>query len=366
MSDAIPHSRPTVVPGMVEAATRVIESGQHAGGTVRRDLEAAFGQRLGVRHAEALQSGFAALHLALLAVGAAPGTRVLVPSYVCVALLHAVHACGATPLVADVDARTFNLTAATIEAALAREGRAGAELAAVIVPHALGAPADIAALGLAVPVIEDCAMALGARLGDREVGASGTAGVFSFYATKMLSTGHGGAVLTDDAGVAERIADRLQYDERDTWRPAFNYRLSDLAASVGRVQLAHLDEFLARRRLIAARYLELCGRLGLDSQQPLPGSQSAWYRFTLLASDSASRDALIEALAARGVEAKSPVYRPLHRYLELTAEAFPVTESIQARAVSIPIYPSLTDNELEQVCAAVQAAAVPATGQQRA
>ncbi|MEE8142610.1 MAG: DegT/DnrJ/EryC1/StrS family aminotransferase [Planctomycetota bacterium] len=347
----IPHSRATLVAEMAEAVTKVLASGQHAGGSICREFEADLARRLGHPHAIAVQSGSAALHMALLGLGVGAGDRVLLPSYVCPALLNAIAAVGASPLLADVDARFFNLTADSCRAALAREGVREEAVALAIVPHTFGYPAPLDRWDLDIPVLEDCAMALGAELEGEEVGGWGRVSIFSFYATKMISTGQGGMLVTDDAQLAEEVRDFLKYDERDEWRPSWNYPMTDLAAAMGRAQLAHLEEFLRARREIASHYRDVCHELGVDFQQVDPEASPNYFRFTIL-SDAKQR--LERDLRAEGIEAKSPVFRPLHRYLRLDPADFPATEAIQQRALSLPIYPSLSSEQQQRIVQALR------------
>ncbi|MGE3166395.1 MAG: DegT/DnrJ/EryC1/StrS family aminotransferase [Planctomycetota bacterium] len=345
----VPHSRPTIVAGMQDAVAAVVASEQHAGGGIRREFERALGRRLGVSHAVAVQSGLAALHLALLALGVRRGQRVLVPSYVCAALLHAIDAVGARPLVADVDPRTFNLDALHARQALAREHVVAQDVACAIVPHLFGYPAPLHLWDLEIPVIEDCAMALGASIGSEEVGVFGVVSVFSFYATKMISTGQGGLLATNQPAVGAEALDLIQYDNRSYWRPCWNYPLPDLGAALGKAQLPHLDGFLERRRDLAVRYRDALRGLPVGFQEVFPETTPACFRFVVLLEGAETRDRLQADLAAAGVETKSPVFRPLHAYLGLPASHFPNTEQIQARALSLPIYPALSAAEQEHV-----------------
>ncbi len=351
VENEIPHSRATRVAGTAEAVLEVLASGQHAGGAVRRRFEADLARRVGVPHGVAVQSGTAALHLALLCLGVGRGDRVLIPSYVCASLLHSIDAVGARPVVADVEERFFNLSPETARAALLRQGLNEGDVACAIVPHCFGFPAPLDRWDLSVPVIEDCAMALGASLRTRQAAGWGEISIFSFYATKMISTGQGGMVMTRNEGHASEAQDLIRHDKRERWRPCWNYLMPDLAAALGRVQLAHFDEFIEARARIAARYLDLTQELGVPCQESYPETTPNYYRFTLLVEE---RDRLMHHLAALGIAAQSPVYKPLHRYLNLDPTAFPGTESIQRRALSIPIYPSLSEEELERVITGVR------------
>ncbi|MFN0060500.1 MAG: DegT/DnrJ/EryC1/StrS family aminotransferase [Planctomycetota bacterium] len=349
-SRSIPHSRPTSTPAAERAIAAVLQSGQHAGGRVREEFVGALTQRLGVEHGVATQSGSAALHLALLALGARPGTRVVVPSYVCGAVLNCVVATGAKPLVADIDAEHFGLNAASVRRAIAREPLSERDVVCAVVVHAMGSPAPLHEWDLDFPVIEDCAMALGARLAGREVGARGALAVFSFYATKMISCGQGGMAVTNDAALAEKLRDLIRYDNRAEWRPSWNYPLADLNAALGLAQLRCLDAFLSRRQAIADRYLAVCERLGVTTQGVVPGATPNNYRFVVRVEAPA---ALAAEFAADGIEAKAPVFLPLHRYLHFARADFPATERVYESALSLPIYPSLTDAQVTRVCDAL-------------
>jgi dTDP-4-amino-4,6-dideoxygalactose transaminase len=347
VSGTVPHSRPTLGEAEVEAVARVIRSGQLAQGpetvAFETELAAAVGRRYGV----AVSSGTTGLQVALLALGVGRGDEVLVPSFVCSALLHAVWAVGAAPVVVDVEEGTGNLDPG------AARGRLGPRVRAVILPHLCGLPArveEVESLGL--PVIEDCAMAVGTTHRSRPVGSLGILSVCSFYATKMMATGEGGMVLTDDPGLARAARGQREYDGLPADRPRLNAKTTDLAAALGRVQLARLPGFVARRRELAARYRHLLRDLPLSL--PPDDAEHAYHRFVVRTSEEV--EPLLARLAALGVAARRPVARPLHAELGLADEAFPRAAAAWRQALSLPIYPSLTEAELEQVAAAVQAA----------
>lgn len=301
--------------------------------------------RLGTEAVAAVSSGSAALELALRALDVGPGDEVVIPTYVCDALHHAVTRTGATPVLADADPATCSLSAADARAKQTRRTRA------VILPHAFGLVADVAPfLALGVPVIEDCAQTLGARLDGRPVGSLGTLAVCSFYATKLLTTGEGGAVA-GPAALLERVRDTRDYDERDDLVPRFNAGLSDLAAALGRSQLARFDTFVARRRAVAARYRErLAG--APCATPPDVGPRHVYHRFVVEVDRPPA--AVQAALAERGVAARRPVYRPAHRALGLSG--FPEAERLWARTLSLPCYPTLSDAEVDTVAAALREA----------
>jgi len=320
----------------------VVRRGWVAPGPEVAAFEHELAARLGTEAVAAVSSGSAALELALRALGVGPGDEVVIPSYVCDALHHAVTRTGARPVLADADRATLSLSAADAAARLTPRTRA------IIVPHAFGLAADLRPLlGLGVPIVEDCAQTLGARLDGRVVGSLGTLAVCSFYATKLVTTGEGGAVA-GPAALVEGVRAARDYDERDDLSPRVNAKLSDLAAALGRSQLARLDAFVARRRAVAARYRErLCG---VPCALPVEaGPRHVYHRFVV---EVDRPPAVVQAsLAARGVAARRPVYRPAHHALHLGG--FPEADRLWARALSLPCYPTLTDGEIDTVAAAL-------------
>jgi dTDP-4-amino-4,6-dideoxygalactose transaminase len=338
MGNLIPHSRPALGPEEERAAVRVLRSGHPGGGEEVDRFEREMERFLGGGRAAAVHTGSAALHLALLALGVKAGDRVLLPSYVCAAVLNAVRYCGAEPLFADSVPETANLDPDDVRRRLRARTRAA------VVPHMFGRPAPVAEVRrLGVPVVEDCAMALGG-----EGGLLGDASIFSFYATKMMATGHGGMVVTRDRGMAGRVRDLVEYDNRDDYRVRYNYRMSGLAAAVGRAQLAKVPDFVKRRREIADYYYRTL-RLG----PPPPGH--VFYRFVLRVGPV---ERFVRFMAARGVECKRPVYRPLHRYFTRAPGEFPGAEELHRSWASIPLYPSLRPAEMARVGRAAGAASL--------
>lgn len=336
MSQPVPHSRPTIGREEERAARRALRSGQLGGGEEVEEFEREMERLLGGGRATAVHTGSAALHLALLALDVRPGDRVLLPTYTCAAVLNAVKYAGAEPVLADVDPATANLDPADARRRLRARTRA------LIVPHMFGRPAPLADLRrLGVPIVEDCAMAVGGP-----VGLGGEVSVFSFYATKMMATGHGGMVVTKGRGATGRVRDLVEYDNRDDYRVRFNYRMSALAAAVGRAQLAKVPGFVRRRRRIADYYLRA---LGLPD--PPPGH--VFYRFVARVGPV---ERFVRFMASRDVECKRPVYRPLHSYFAGTSGRYPGADELHRSFASIPIYPSLTPVEVERVVRAARAA----------
>ena len=319
MNYRIAHSAPCIGDDEINAVTRVLRSGRLAQGPEVEAFEQECAAFIGRKYAVAVSSGTAALHVALEVL--CPGRSVALPSYGCASLLTAVRLADAEPALCDIGP-DFNLDVRTIPA--------GCD--AVIVPHLFGAPAGLPD-GRAV--IEDIAQSVGGP-----TGRGGSVSIASFYATKLMTTGEGGMLLTDNETTADAARDLRDYDNRDDFRVRFNYKLTEVQAAMGRVQLKRLPGFIARRREIAARYTEAFR--GLPIALP-SGADHVYYRYVVRAS---GRAALEAHLCAKGVEAKRPVYKPVHHHL---AANCPESERAHAEAVSIPVHPMLTDEDVQFV-----------------
>jgi len=296
------------------------------------EVAAVVGRRYGV----ATSSGTAALQLVMQAPDVAE-KRVLIPSYVCSALVHATHAAGAAPVLADVDGTTGNMETSPADAG---------ECAAAIVPHMFGRPAAAAAgLSKQLPLIEDLAMALGSA----GTGGWGIAAVCSLFATKVITSGgEGGMVLTDDAAFDQVVRELRGYDGLSVDRPRWNYKLTELGAAVGQVQLRRLPELLARRRLLAARYDEELNRWAASRPHPEPADIS--YRYVLSLAPGRLEKAVKE-FDKLGIATRRPVGSALHEALGVGG-AYPGTQKMLDGSLSLPLYPALSDAEAQRVVAA--------------
>lgn len=341
----IPHNRPSLDESDVDAVAAVLRSGHVAHGPEVRAFEEEMAARVGQPgwDAVAVSSGTAALYLALKALRIRPGAGVLQPTYACTALVHATRLAGAEPRLTDVRDSDFNLDPDAVQA--------GPELGAAILPHTYGVPADPGPLArLGVPVVEDGAQALGARLGGRAIGGLGALSVFSFYATKPLTSGHGGMVVGPRAACDE-IRDRRDYDGKRELTERFNFHMSDVQAALGRSQLRRLDAFLRRRAETAALY---AGALppSLGRQSAPAGAEPNHFRFVLRVRqvEEARR-----RLAAAGITAIVPTepWELLHRQLGLPEAGFPAAETVARTTLSVPIHPALTDEERGRVASAL-------------
>lgn len=289
-------------------------------------LEHAAAEALDRSYAVAVSSGTAALHLALVALDLA-GRPVTYPSYACAALPTAIGLAGARGVLCD----------SGDDLQPQSEG-IGAE--AAIVPHLFG---DVARLPDVPCVIEDIAQAMGGP-----AGREGVATITSLYATKMIAAGEGGIFYTDDVGLADTVRDLRDYDNRDDYRQRFAYKMTDIQAALGTVQLGRLPEFVARRRFLASRYREAFQELPLTL--PPHADAHVYFRFVIR---SAQAEALGRFLGAANIEAKRPVYRPAHLYEALcptrARHNFPGATRAHQEALSLPLYPSLVEADQDRV-----------------
>ncbi|MDT5270945.1 MAG: perosamine synthetase [Acidobacteriota bacterium] len=362
----IPVSSPSFVGREREYVLDCMESGwvSSAGKYIDR-FEAAFADFCGVKHAVACCNGTAALHLGLLALGVGPGDEVIVPTLTFVATANAVTYCGARPVFADSEPETWNLDPAQVEAKITPRTKG------IVAVHLYGHPADMDALRALASrhglfLLEDAAEAHGALHRGRSAGSLGDLAAFSFYGNKIIATGEGGMVTTDDDALAARV--RLLRGqgvdpERRYWFPVvgYNYRMMNIPAAIGLAQLERVDWHMGRRREVAAVYRQLLdGVAGLSWQAERDWARHAYWMFTVLLDEreADSRDPLIARLHEEGVETR-PVFYPLHSlppYRESArGEEFPVAESLARRGISLPTWAGLSRDDQSYVCERLRA-----------
>jgi dTDP-4-amino-4,6-dideoxygalactose transaminase len=347
VATAISHSRPAIRQEDLRAVAEVLSSGQIAQGLQVERFEREVAGYFGLQGGAAVSSGTAALELALRALRVGAGDEVIMPSYVCPAPWLATQRVGAQATLVDIDLHTFNINPLAACQAVTNKTRA------IIVPHLFGLPADLTALErLGIPLIEDCAQTLGATEQGRPVGTVGRLAVCSFYATKLLCAGEGGMVLSNEAALLERVRALREYDGAATLdASSFNLKLTDLQAALGRSQLERLRTFHERRAMIAAVYREALSSKAVVCPSVPPGRTHGYYRFVIklphLQTDSEELPILIDTLEQQGIHCRKPVFRPLHHYLNQSG--FPNSDEADRTALSIPLYPDLTDDEVDQI-----------------
>lgn len=395
---AVPFFRPSINEAEIQSVVECLRSGWLTTGARTKEFEARFAEYVGARHAVALNSCTAALHLALDAVGLARGDLVLVPTMTFAATAEVVRYFDAVPVFVDCDAETLCMDPGALETTLEHlaAGRPVAGLAppygpirAIVPVHYGGQMVEVdsiqaAARRYSVPVIEDAAHTLPAAYRSsadapwRKVGTTADITCFSFYANKCITTGEGGMAVTDDDERAQRMRTMsLHGMSKDAWKrfmgggswyyeivaPGFKYNLTDIAASLGLQQLLRVEELWTARRHVAESLRRgLCDVGELELPRELPNRQHAWHLFPIqlnLDQLSIDRGEFIAQMNARGVAA-SVHYQPLHLqpyYREVygyEAGTFPVAAAVWPRLVSLPIFPSMTADEVEQVVSAVK------------
>ena len=340
----IGHSRPTVSKSDGRILQKVLSSAQLCENGCVRDLERRLKEFIGTRFALAANSGTSALHLILLGLGVNKGDRVLIPSYVCSSLLNAIMYVGAQPIVCDIDTDNYNLSFPAARQGITKKVKA------IILPYMFGGSAEVNKfLELGVPVVEDCAQSLGCTYRGRRLGSFGAASLFSFYATKVITTGQGGMLLTDSPALFNKARDLIEYDERRDYAVRYNYKMTDLQAALGLAQIKQLNRFIAKRRAIARYYDKAFSQCGIAVTVNDPGH--IYYRYVIRISSPLQQFAA--GLKKKGIEVKPPVFMPLHRYLKLDRRLFPNTEELFKRTLSLPIYPDLTASQMRLVAKSV-------------
>ena len=339
----VPHNRLTLGEAEVEAVTRTVRSGQWAQGPRVAELESDLARIAGVKYCVCVASGLSALRLALGSLGVSAQHIVLVPAYSCVALANACLAWGARPVPVEVESATWNLDSRSCRRAISDHAAK-----AIIAVNTFGAPVDLTFGDRSgVPVIEDCAHAFGRQIGQQALGGRSDIGILSFYATKLLGGGEGGAVLTNSARVFDFVKSARDYSDQPPDAYRMNDKMNDLEASLVLAQLMRLPEMLERRRELAMRYMEMLSASDANNnffRLPRADDHQVWYRFAVeILGDGAASTR--DELRGEGVDAALPIsdWRP--------NDGPPCSNADRAyrSLLSLPLYPSLTEEEQDYV-----------------
>lgn len=366
---------PSIEADDLQAVREVLASGYLVQGPRVAAFEQAVADYVGTKYAVAVSNGTAALHLALLALDTRPGDLVIVTAYSFIATANVIELCGAQPIFVDIQPDTFNMDSKCLEQVLQRlmaSSETGRRVKAILPVHTFGQIADMAViLELAnrygVPVIEDAACALGAKLHGRQAGTWGVMGCFSFHPRKAITTGEGGIVTTNDAHIARRLRALRNHGQDpespapDFIMPGFNYRMTEFQATLGTTQMTKLDRIIAARRRLASCYDDLLANTPLQPPVVSPGSQPVYQSYViLLPQKTATRRAeLIQHLKEQGIETTIGTWHmPMTTYFRsrygYRAGDFPVADQVFAGSLTLPLYENMPRPHQERVVGALQ------------
>jgi UDP-4-amino-4,6-dideoxy-N-acetyl-beta-L-altrosamine transaminase len=381
---AIPYARQSISEADIEAVVEVLRSDWLTQGPGIARFEQVVAAYCGARHAVAVSNGTAALHLACLALELGPGELLWTSANTFAASANCARYCGADVDFVDIDPRTYNISIAALEEKLARAQRAGRLPKALVPVHFGGQSCDMQAIGALAGrygfrVVEDASHAVGAEYRSAKVGACphSDVAVFSFHPVKIMTTGEGGMLMTNDDGLARRLrllrthgitrdAGEMSGGSEGPWyyqqvELGYNYRMTDIQAALGASQLRRLDEFLARRRELVRRYDTVLKGLPLATPHEDPAGKSSWHLYVIqldLEALGKTRRAVFERMRAAGILVNVhyiPVHlQPYYRALGFEKGQFPAAERYYERALSLPLYYELSEADQDRVCAVLR------------
>ncbi|HWQ64838.1 MAG TPA: DegT/DnrJ/EryC1/StrS family aminotransferase [Methanospirillum sp.] len=360
----IPIAKPSVGEDEASAAADIIRSGTIASGEEVSQFETEFSRFMGSRHSIATSSGTAALHVALLAAGISAGDEVIVPTFTFIATASAVSMCNATPVFADVDEKYYSLDPeSTLE-------QINPRTRAIIPVHLFGQPCDMKTLGEICDdhhllMIEDCAQAHGTRFEGTMTGSFGLSGCYSFYPTKNMTTGEGGMVTTQHDEYAQHVKRLINHGQASKYSHTeigYNYRLTNIGAVIGRIQLRKLPEFNRKRQENAAYYQKHITRKGIICPAIRRGCEHVFHQYAIrvLPECDLSRDQLTKALTHEGIGTAIHYPTPVHKQPvyqgKIKSSPAPVSIQLANEILSLPIWPGLTMDNLAFICKSINEA----------
>lgn len=377
----IPIAKPSLGRAEAQAAADTVLSGWVTQGPRVKAFEDAFASAVGSQHACAVSSCTVALHLALLAVGVKPGDVVITVSHSFIATANAVRHCGAEPVFVDIDADTLNMDPAALERCLREDFDDKGRVAAILVVHQVGMPANLEpilrlASERSIPVVEDAACAIGAEFRGERIGKPhGDIACFSFHPRKVITTGDGGMLTTNDAALDAKfrllrhhgmdVSDYARHSSDDVIFEryavtGFNYRMTDIQAAVGLEQLKRLPELIKERRELARMYAEALASTGVQIPREPEYARSNWQSYIVRLAPGQDQRRTMQALKARGIHTRRGI---MCAHLETPYAAawpkgcLPRSEEAQERGLTLPLYPGMERADVARVVEALRAAA---------
>ena len=342
----IKHNKPTLGKDEIIAINEVLKSEWIISDTVVRKFEKSVAKMNKFKYAVAVNSGTAAIHLALLSLGIKKSDEVILSAFTVSDPLNAINYTGAKTVLVDVGKGSLDMNIDEIKRKITKKTKA------IIVPHMLGSFAKIEELeSLGIPVINDCAQSIGGIYKGKPIGSYGDLAIFSFYATKLITTGQGGMVLTNNKKRAKFMRDIIDYNGRRNYKIRFNYPMTDILAAIGNVQLKKLNDFIKRRRGIAKRYKSAIINKEISTFPNLDENYSNFYRFILKFNSQKKRTDAKKIFLKNKITAIVPIkeYELLYNCLGENKKDYPNSLEMANTCLSIPIYPALKESEIKRI-----------------
>ena len=356
----IPIAAPCIGKEEENAVISVLQSGMIASGEIVSRFEEEFSRYIGVSHSVATSSGTSALHATLIALGISPGDEVIVPSFTFIATATAVSMCGAMPVMVDVNKKTFTIDPESVQEAITERTKG------VIGVHLFGQACDINALyqiceDHSLLFIEDCAQAHGTEYKDKKVGSHGDAGCFSFYPTKNMTTGEGGMITSENLEFIDHCRRIINHGQKERYlhtELGYNYRMTNINAAIGRVQLQKLGEMNQQRQNNANVYSSYLKTPGIIHPACQADSTHVYHQYAILVDEAypITRDALVTYLADHGVGTAIHYPIPVHRqplYQNTSGAICPVSEWLSNHILSLPVHSGVTTDQCRQICSII-------------